>query len=138
MEDIGNEMDVMLSLTKHLLLSKEGDKNVVISPLSIHVMLSLIAAGSNGSTRDQLLSFLNSKSIDLLNSFASQLITVVAAASGGPCLSFAGGIWLDRSLSLKPSFKQLVDSQYKAVLAQVDFKTKVPIYMLSFSSHTHY
>jgi len=137
-EAIRNQSDAMLNFTKHL-LSKE-DKNVVISPLSIQLMLSLIASGSKGYTLDQLLSFLNSKSIDHLNSFASQLALAVADASrsGGPRLSFANGVWLDKSVSLKPSFKQLVDSQYKAVLAQVNFKTKVRIYMLPFSSHTHY
>lgn len=127
-EAISNQTDVMLSVAKHLLLKGGEDKNLVLSPLSIHVVLSLIAAGSKGSTLDQLLSFLKSKSTDLLNSFASQLVAVVfadASPSGGPRVSFADGIWLDQSLSLKPSFKQLVDSDYKAALAQVDFQTKV-------------
>jgi len=118
----------MLSFTKHLLSKAEEDKNVVISPLSIHVVLSLIAAGSKGLTRGQLLSFLNAKSIDHLNSLVSQIVAVVvadASTGGGPRLSFADGLWLDQSLSLKPSFKQLVDSHFKAALAQVDFRNKV-------------
>ena len=127
-EAISNQTDVSLSFAKHLLLKGGESDNLVLSPLSIHVVLSLIAAGSKGSTCDQLLSFLKSNSTDQLNSLASQFVAVVFAdgsLSGGPQLSFANGVWLDQSLSLKPSFKQIVDSDYKAALSQVDFKTKV-------------
>lgn len=126
-ESISNQTDVALGITKQLLLTEGKDSNLVFSPLSIHVVLSLIAAGSKGPTLDQLLSFLNSKSNDQLNSLASQLVAVVFAdgsPSGGPRLSFANGVWLDKSLSLKPSFKQVVDTVYKATLDQVDFQTK--------------
>lgn len=126
-EAISNQTDVSLSFAKHLLLKGDENNNLVLSPLSIHVVLSLIAAGSKGSTLDQLLSFLKCNSTDHLNSFASQLIAVVFAdgsLSGGPCLCFANGLWLDQSLSLKPSFKQIVDSDYKAALSQADFQTK--------------
>ncbi|XP_068480716.1 serpin-ZX [Phaseolus vulgaris] len=126
-ESISNQTDVALSMTK-LLLSKEArDKNFVYSPLSLHVVLSIIAAGSKGPTLDQLLSFLRSKSTDYLNSFASQLVTVVlsdASPAGGPRLSFADGVWVEQTLSLLPSFKHVVNSDYKANLASVDFQTK--------------
>lgn len=127
-ESISNQTDVSLSFAKHLLLKGGENNNSVLSPLSIHVVLSLIAAGSKGSTRDQLLSFLKSNSTDHLNSLASQLVAVVFAdgsLSGGPHLCFANGLWLDQSLSIKPSFKQIVNSDYKSALALVDFQTKV-------------
>lgn len=127
-ESISNQTDVALGISKCLLLTEGKDSNVVFSPLSIHVVLSLVAAGSNGRTLDQFLSFLKFKSVDHMNSFASQYVAVVladASPSGGPRLSFANGIWLDKSLSLKPSFKQVVDTYYKAALDQVDFQTKV-------------
>ncbi|PON99181.1 Serpin family [Trema orientale] len=126
-ETISNQTDVALSVTKHLLQTDGKDSNVVFSPASIHVVLSLIAAGSKGPTLDQLLSFLKAKSSDQLNSFASELVAVVFAdgsSGGGPRLSFANGSWVERSLPLKPSFKQVVGTSYKATLNQVDFQTK--------------
>ncbi|XP_040998457.1 serpin-ZX isoform X1 [Juglans microcarpa x Juglans regia] len=127
-QSISNQTDVSLRIANRLLLSEEGKKsNLVFSPLSIHVVLSLIAAGSKGPTLDQLLSFLKSRSTDQLNSFASEIISVVftdGSPSGGPRLSFANGVWLDKSLSLKPSFKQTVDKFFKASLNQVDFKNQ--------------
>ncbi|KAK3423096.1 hypothetical protein EUGRSUZ_F00035 [Eucalyptus grandis] len=126
-ELIANQTSVALSLSKQLLLTGAKDSNLVFSPLSIHVVLSLIAAGCTGPTQNQLLSFLKTKSTDHLNSFASQLITVVLAdgsAAGGPKLSFVNGVWIDKSLPLRPSFKQVVDASYKADTNLADFKTK--------------
>ncbi|CAL8995844.1 unnamed protein product [Prunus brigantina] len=125
-ESIRNQNDVALGLTKKLLQTEGKESNLVYSPLSIHVVLSLIAAGSKGPTQDQLLSFLRAKSADYLNSFAAELVSVIfsdGSPSGGPRLSFANGIWVDESLPLKPSFKQVADTAYKAALSQVDFQT---------------
>ncbi|PQM39600.1 serpin-ZX [Prunus yedoensis var. nudiflora] len=125
-ESIRNQNDVALGLTKKLLQTEGKESNLVYSPLSIHVVLSLIAAGSKGPTQDQLLSFLKSKSTDHLNTFAAELVSVIlsdGSPSGGPRLSFVNGIWVDSSLPLKPSFKQVVDTAYKAAISQVDFQT---------------
>ncbi|KAL5554031.1 hypothetical protein UlMin_041432 [Ulmus minor] len=78
-ETINNQTDVTLSLTKHPLLIEGKGLNLVLSPLSIHVV--------ERSTLDQLLSFLKSMSNNQLNSFASKLVAVVfvdGSSSGGP------------------------------------------------------
>ncbi|CAI9116610.1 OLC1v1017804C1 [Oldenlandia corymbosa var. corymbosa] len=124
---ISSQNDVSLTLAKRVILTEAKETNSVFSPLSLHVVLGLIAAGSDGPTKDQLLSFLNSKSTDDLNSLSSQLVTAVLAdgsPSGGPLLSFANGVWIDQSLSFKPSFNKVVDDVYKAASKQVDFQHK--------------
>ncbi|KAL3655220.1 hypothetical protein CASFOL_001006 [Castilleja foliolosa] len=126
-ESIVNQTDVSLSLAKHLISTKAKDTNLVFSPLSIHVVLGLIAAGSGGSTRDQLLGYLKSKSAQDLSSLSSQLVTLIFADGGplgGPRLSFANGVWVDKSLTLKPSFKKIVENDYRAASNHVDFQTK--------------
>ncbi|XP_045825941.1 serpin-ZX [Trifolium pratense] len=127
-ESITNQTNVSLSIANHI-FSKQShqDKNIVLSPLSLQVVLSIIAAGSEGPTQQQLLEFLQSKSTDHLDSFASQLVSVVlsdAAPAGGPLLSFADGVWVEQTLSLLPSFKQIVSTDYKANLSSVDFITR--------------
>ncbi|KAG6598396.1 Serpin-ZX, partial [Cucurbita argyrosperma subsp. sororia] len=125
-EAIRNHGDVAMAITKRILQHDDAKaSNVVISPLSIYVLLSLVAAGSKGPTLDQFLSFLKSNSIDNLNAFASHIIDKVfadASSRGGPRLAFVNGVWIDQSLSLKPSFQQVVDKYYKAMLRQVDFQ----------------
>ncbi|XVF36210.1 hypothetical protein REPUB_Repub19eG0038700 [Reevesia pubescens] len=126
-ESIRSQTDVALSLMKNVLQTEAKDSNMVLSPLLIHVVLGLIAAGSKGPTLEQLLSFLNSKSNENLNFFFAELVFAVFAdgsPADGPRLSFANGVWIDKSLPIKQSFKHVVDNVFKASSNQVDFQTK--------------
>ncbi|XP_057793817.1 serpin-ZX-like [Salvia miltiorrhiza] len=126
-ESILNQTDVSVMLAKHVISAHAKDSNLVFSPLSIHVVLGLIAAGSDGPTRLQLLSFLNSKSTEELDLLSSQLVTLVLAdgsALGGPLLSFANGVWVDRSVSLKPAYKDILENSYRAASVQADFQNQ--------------
>ncbi|KAL3617811.1 hypothetical protein CASFOL_038132 [Castilleja foliolosa] len=127
-ESVVNQTDVSLSLAKHVISTEAKDGgNLVFSPLSIQVALGLIAAGSSGSTRDQLLRYLKAKSVQDLSSQASQLVTQLfadGAPLGGPCLSLANGVWVDQSLTLKPAYKEIVENDFRSAVNHVDFKYK--------------
>ncbi|KAM1784542.1 hypothetical protein FF1_037500 [Malus domestica] len=126
-KSIRNQTDVGLRMMKPLFLNEGENSNIVYSPLSIHCILSLIAAGTKGQTEEELLSFLKSQSTAHLNLLASEIVPLVFADGspiGGPILSFANGLWVDKSTPLKPSFKEVVYSFYKAAQKEVDFQTK--------------
>jgi serpin B len=124
-KSIGCQTDVALSITKHLFSNEEyNDKNLIFSPFSLHAVLSVMAAGSEGPTLDELISFLRFDSIDHLNTFFSQLLSHVFSNNDAR-LSFVNGMWADKSVSLSHSFKQLVTTHYKVTLASVNFRTKV-------------
>ncbi|XP_004301703.1 PREDICTED: serpin-ZX-like [Fragaria vesca subsp. vesca] len=126
-ESIKNQTDVALGITKHLLLTLGKDKNMVYSPLSIHIGLGMIMSGTKGHIQDQFLSFLKSKSINELNDLASNVYPLVFAdgeSKGGPRISFANGVWVEESLHVKPCFKEALDATYKGALNHVDFRTR--------------
>ncbi|MFS7938859.1 putative Serpin family protein [Helianthus anomalus] len=128
-QSVSTQTHVSTALATHL-LSNKHDKNVVFSPLSIHVALSVLATGSKGQTLDQLLAFLKTNTTDNLNSLYSQLMPLIftdARPRGGPRVSFANGFWVDKYLSLKPSFKQVVDNVYETECNQVDFQNKADV-----------
>ncbi|GFP79195.1 serpin-zx [Phtheirospermum japonicum] len=100
-ESIVKQTDVSLTLAKHVISTQAKDTNFVFSPLSMHVLLCMVAAGSGGPTRDQLLGYLKSSSVEELNSLSSQ-----------------------QSLKLKPAFKEIVENDYKAASNHVDFQNK--------------
>lgn len=104
-----------------------ADKNAVFSPLSISVALSLAAGGAKGTTLDQFCTCLKLKDAHQLHELSSQIITAVlpdGSANGGPFLSFVNGVWVDQSMTLKPSYGDLVKNQYKTVASSVDFINK--------------
>ncbi|KAL1533359.1 NADH:ubiquinone reductase (H(+)-translocating) [Salvia divinorum] len=121
------ESDSYLWLAKHVIAADNQGKNLLFSPLSIHVVLSMIAAGSNGSTRTQLLNYLKSERVENLNSLYSQIAATVFADgshAGGPLLSANNGLWVDQSLTFKPSFRDIVYNSYKAVAQHADFQNQ--------------
>ena len=125
--------DGYLSLAKHVIAADNQTENVVVSPLSIHVALSLCAAGSSGSARDQILTYLKSERVEHLSSFYSKIVATIFAEghAGGPLLSTKNGLWVDQSLTLKPAFRDIVQNSYKAVAQHVDFWYQVFKFILN-------
>lgn len=123
-----------LLLTSQIIQKEaENGTNVVASPLSLHVMLGLVAAGSKGKTLQQLLHFLESTSVGDLNLLSSEIINLASLTddenlAGGPLLSFVNGAWLDQRFTFKSSFQGIIKASYKAQLKSADFVTKVSIY----------
>ena len=129
-KSLENQADVSLTLAKHLLLNRGKDSNVVFSPISIQVILGMIAGGASGQTLDQLLWFLKASSIEEVHYIYSHIVHLVFANGSlpdGPNLSIANFVWLEQTLSLRPSFKQVLDT-YKASCQRVDFKNKVSVF----------
>ncbi|WOG81756.1 hypothetical protein DCAR_0100907 [Daucus carota subsp. sativus] len=125
-KSLENQADVSLTLAKHILLNRGKDSNVVFSPISIQVILGMIAGGASGQTLDQLLWFLKASSIEEVHYIYSHIVHLVFANGSlpdGPNLSIANFVWLEQTLSLRPSFKQVLDT-YKASCQRVDFKNK--------------
>lgn len=123
---ISNLTDVALRITKQLLTTEGKGKNMVYSPLSLQVLLSSVTAGSKGPTKKQLLSFLKFKSSDELNSLVSHLVPLVlsdGSTRGGPCVNSANSLWVEQSLTVKPSFKRMLVNVYNAVFKEVSFAT---------------
>ncbi|XP_058069317.1 serpin-ZXA-like isoform X2 [Magnolia sinica] len=118
--------DFCLQIAKHVGLKEiEKGLNFGFSPLSVHVVLSMIATGSKGHTLEQMLQFLKSESIEELNSLSSRLVHLISADGagiGGPHLSFTNGIWVEQSFPLKPAFRDIVNSIYKAEARAIDFR----------------
>ncbi|XP_066361491.1 serpin-ZXA-like [Miscanthus floridulus] len=106
--------------------------NAAFSPLSLHIALSLLAAGAGGATRDQLAATLGgggapSGAAEGLHALAEQVVQLVLAdgsGAGGPRVAFADGVFVDASLKLKPAFEEVAVGKYRADTQSVDFQKK--------------
>ncbi|KAG6534641.1 hypothetical protein ZIOFF_008544 [Zingiber officinale] len=131
-ESIARQTSFAIRLSMHVGAAVASDCNLVSSPLSVHLVLALVAAGSKGRTLDEILSLLGLSSGKLadLNSLSSQIVSLVLAdgsPSGGPRVSFANGVFVDSSVTLKPSFNDIVANTFKAEVKAVDFRTKADV-----------
>jgi serpin B len=114
------------------LSSPSSSSNTVFSPLSLHVALSLLAAGAGGATRDQLLAALGGGggmgAADSLHALAEKVAKLVLAdgsEAGGPRVAFGNAVFVDASLKLKPAFEKAAVGKYRAEAQSVDFQKKV-------------
>ncbi|KAJ0829276.1 putative Serpin family protein [Helianthus annuus] len=120
-----------MALATHLLTQKQNDSNVVLSPLSIHVLLSMVAVAYDyDHRRDRLLTFLETKSTYELSMLQRKFLSSIVAdgsPNSGPQLSFANAVWIDKNLLHSCSFKSVVTGgSYGAAYNRVDYnRTKV-------------
>lgn len=125
-----NQTAVSMTLTKYL-LQRSKNSDVVFSPILLQLVLGLVAAGAESQSLDELLSFLKAESTDELNSVASHLVKYLFVDNSPPestlRLSFANGVWIDKSISFKPFFSKVVDDVYQGTSDVVDFKNEVSV-----------
>ncbi|RWR77308.1 putative serpin-Z4 [Cinnamomum micranthum f. kanehirae] len=69
-----------------------------------------------------------SHSVDDLNSLCSRLLGLMSADEG-PRLAFSGGVWVQKSFSLKPSFKETLNAIYRADVRTVDFQKEISLFV---------
>ncbi|KAM4068358.1 hypothetical protein ACJW30_12G004900 [Castanea mollissima] len=101
-----------------------NNKNFVMSPMSIIVALSILAFGSPGRTLEQLLDFLEAKDMDDLKAEASLMMSAAAPVENtkeGLILSSLNGVWIDQRFAMRPSFKEIAETVFKAEANAVDF-----------------
>ncbi|KAL9666275.1 hypothetical protein QQ045_000601 [Rhodiola kirilowii] len=117
-----------MMLTNRLIETEAKDKNFVYSPVSIHLALTVLAAGAKGKTLDQFLSFLKleSKANWGRLPFVSWKVNVLLkdGSGRGPKLTVANGVWIDESLELNEKFDRVVNVFFKTSVKQVDFQNK--------------
>ncbi|XP_058198539.1 serpin-ZX-like [Rhododendron vialii] len=92
------------AIAKQLLLEqvKKGtNENFALSPVSIDVVLTMVAAGSRGPTLEH---------IDGIKSIASAMMAAAVCGGGegsdGPVLSMVNGVWVDERFTLVDSYKE--------------------------------
>ena len=117
-EAMKKQNDVDLFLARKVISVKPKNSNFVFSPASIKAVLTMAATTSDDETlRSSILSFLRSSSIDELKAIFREIASVVLADGskrGGPKINSVNGVWMEQSLPIDPSLKDLFENFFKA------------------------
>jgi serine protease inhibitor len=98
--------------------------NVVLSPVSAALDLSMVLNGAVGQTREQMLAALSLGDTDIgaLNAANAQLLKVIRTPAKSITLSVADSLWVDnRRARLRPDFVKQMQASYGAEMSDVDF-----------------
>jgi serpin B len=100
--------------------------NVVLSPVSAALDLSMVLNGAGGETREEMLAALSISGSDLgaINEANAQLIKVIRAPAESITLSVANSLWVDsRRAMLRPEYVKQTQAWYDAELTDLDFSS---------------
>src|ERR1700693_2081938 len=98
--------------------------NVVLSPVSAALDLSIALNGTDGQTRQQMLAALSLSGSELgaINAANAQLIKVIRTPAKSITLSVANSLWIDsRRATLRPDFVKQTQASYEAEMIDLDF-----------------
>jgi serine protease inhibitor len=98
--------------------------NVVLSPVSAALDLSMVLNGAGGQTRQEMLSALSLGGPELgaINEANAQLIKVIRTAAENITLSVADSLWVDsRHVMLRPDYVKQTQAWYDAEMIDLDF-----------------
>ncbi|KAL2630039.1 hypothetical protein R1flu_014725 [Riccia fluitans] len=101
--------------------------NSLLSPISITTAVAMAGAGAKGKTLEEIRAVLKLPEGEAMHQFTSQLKSAIlkdGADVGGPSLHFANGLWVEKTLTLKPSFQELVKGKYGAEASLANFGNK--------------
>lgn len=105
-----------MHMVKHLMLKEmkaRNSKNVVLSPLSLNVLLNMIAAGTTGATLELMLRLLGSESVEEINNKSCEILqTANYTGEDGPTVTSINAVWVDKSHPVKASYAELLKRIY--------------------------
>ena len=98
--------------------------NVVLSPVSAALNLSMVLNGAASQTRQEMLAALSLSGSELgaINTANAQLIKVIRTPAKSVALSVADSLWVDnRRAALRPDYIKQTQASYDAELTDLDF-----------------
>jgi serpin B len=99
----------------------KGSGNVVFSPLNVYTGLSMTLEGARGQTAREIAGVLHQPQADGAAIAALMAELSKTAAAGGTELSNANSLWLNGSFRIQDAFRQILQTQYGAPPASLDF-----------------
>jgi serine protease inhibitor len=98
--------------------------NVVLSPVSAALNLSMVLNGAGGQTAQEMLAALSLRgsNLDGINTANAQLIKVIRTPANSVTLSVANSLWVDsRRAALRPDYVKRTQAWYDAEMTDLDF-----------------
>ncbi|MCF3107434.1 serpin family protein [Niabella sp. CC-SYL272] len=128
------------SFFKELQKKQPSGSNIFISPLSLHMAMSMVANGATGETRDEILDALQAKdlSADSLNAACFTLLEELPKADPAVTLGLANVVFYKNSFPVEASFLKTLNDYYKAGAAGLSFQpSDLPVINKWASDHTN-
>ena len=112
-----------LKFFKTLYQHQEEGSNMMMSPFSAEVALSMAVNGARGMTLDEMLTAMNLKGfgIDDVNQYNQTIVKALTDLDNTSFVSSANGIWVKKPLQLLESYVSQMTNAFNANVGSTDF-----------------
>ncbi|MGM0595905.1 MAG: serpin family protein [Myxococcota bacterium] len=103
-------------------------KNLVFSPWSLHLSLSMLAAGAQGKTLQELNEVLNipEKSTSYHQNYKRLILNLILNSTSEKfLLKQSNSLWVEKSCQLKSDFARTLSKNFQSSITPLDFKNKL-------------
>ncbi|MDE5791039.1 MAG: hypothetical protein K2H96_07430 [Muribaculaceae bacterium] len=90
------------------------EDNVLVSPLSLEMLLSLLANGADSAGQEEILRYLNLSSLDALNDMNRRWMWLCGHTGERNELSLSNSIWTSAVLTVNEKYKEKMQKDYYA------------------------
>ncbi len=104
----------------------EKNPNLAISPMSASMVMSIVATGANGNTRDEIIETLGfaDADIDAVNCFNARLSEELRKVDPSTAFNLANAAWFDKSITVKDAFLKNCRDAYGMTAENVELATE--------------
>lgn len=115
--------DFSFHFFKSLQAEQEADKNIFVSPLSLHIALGMLVNGANGETKTEILKALKSDQLSLseLNEAYKKLLTELPKADPLVKMALANAIFYKNSFPFEAAYLNSIQQNFNAQVTGLPF-----------------
>jgi len=128
------------SFFRELQKTKQPRENLFVSPLSLHMAMSMVANGATGETREEILRTLQAKdlSAETLNQACLTLLEALPNADPAVTLGLANAVFYKNGFPVEAAFLKTLNDYYKAQASGLSFlPPDLPVINKWASDHTN-
>jgi serine protease inhibitor len=121
--------DFAFDFFKRLNDEEPSDKNVFVSPLSLHMALGMLLNGANGQTADEIQKTLKLNGISLADANATYLKLIEGLPKTDPkvTLGLANSVWNRNTFQPETDFVNILKNSFKADASQFSGSDATPL-----------
>jgi serpin B len=101
--------------------SKQGDRNIFISPYSVSAVLQMVSDGAAAGTKQEIESVLHVGQLSAPDADYQSLLQSMIREQSGVTLDLSNSIWYKQGVTLKPQFSVRISKFFHAKTDALDF-----------------
>ena len=102
------------------------DENVVVSPLSASLLLSMLANVSDENTSAEIAKAIGTDNVAGLNELSAKYLTILPKVDKTTAMNFANSLWYQKDYTLNPVFDSVLGEYYSADTLARQLQTNDP------------